>query len=99
MDEQIFSTTTDTRFKLWSKWFWIGIVVSIPSVVAGLVYGIALVLEKSRRKEGIIIIAFAIFIMVKALNSLKLSAAAPAAPAPTKEELLLTEIRDLLKQK
>ena len=46
-----------------------------------------------------LIIAFAIFIMIKALNSLKLSATAPAAPAPTKEELLLTEIRDLLKQK
>ena len=46
-----------------------------------------------------LIIAFAIFMMVKAINTLKLSAAAPAAPAPTKEELLLTEIRDLLKQK
>ncbi len=46
-----------------------------------------------------LLIAFAIFIMVKALNSLKLTAATPAAPTPTKEELLLTEIRDLLKQK
>jgi large conductance mechanosensitive channel len=45
------------------------------------------------------IIAFAIFILIKALNTLKRPEAAPAAPAPTKEELLLTEIRDLLKQK
>jgi large conductance mechanosensitive channel len=48
-----------------------------------------------------LIIAFAIFLMIKAINTLKRPAppAAPAAPAPTKEELLLTEIRDLLKQK
>lgn len=47
------------------------------------------------------IIAFAIFIVVKLINKLKKTeAAAPAPePAPTKEELLLTEIRDLLKQK
>jgi large conductance mechanosensitive channel len=47
------------------------------------------------------IVALAIFIAVKMINSLKKAeAAAPAAPpAPTKEELLLTEIRDLLKNK
>lgn len=47
------------------------------------------------------IVAFAIFMAIKAMNSLKKKEeAAPAAPpAPTKEELLLTEIRDLLKQK
>ncbi len=46
-----------------------------------------------------VIIAFAIFLLVKAMNSMKKKeAAAPAAPpAPAKEELLLTEIRDLLK--
>jgi large conductance mechanosensitive channel len=45
------------------------------------------------------IIAIAIFIVVKLINNLKKEeAAAPApAPEPTKEELLLTEIRDLLK--
>jgi large conductance mechanosensitive channel len=46
-----------------------------------------------------LIIAFAIFMIIKALNTLKRPEKAPAAPAPTKEELLLTEIRDLLKQK
>ena len=48
-----------------------------------------------------VIIAFAIFMVVKGMNSLKKKEeAAPAAPpAPSKEETLLTEIRDLLKQK
>ena len=50
-----------------------------------------------------IIIAFAIFCMLKAINSLhkkkeEAPKAPPAPPAPTKEELLLTEIRDLLKK-
>jgi large conductance mechanosensitive channel len=47
-----------------------------------------------------IIIAFAIFMVVKAMNSAqKKEEAAPAAPpAPSKEEVLLTEIRDLLKK-
>lgn len=48
-----------------------------------------------------LIIAFAIFMVVKAMNALKKKEeAAPAPPpAPTKEELLLTEIRDILRQK
>ncbi len=47
------------------------------------------------------IIAFAIFMMIKAINALKRQEAVkpPEEPAPTKEELLLTEIRDLLKKK
>lgn len=46
-----------------------------------------------------IIIAFAIFLVVKAMNSMKKKEeAAPAAPpAPSKEEVLLTEIRDALR--
>lgn len=48
-----------------------------------------------------LIVAFVIFLMVKAINSMKREeAAAPPPPAPpTKEELLLTEIRDLLAKK
>ena len=48
-----------------------------------------------------VIIAFVIFLVVKAMNSLKAKeeAAPSAPPAPTKEEILLTEIRDLLKEK
>ncbi|SJM91308.1 large-conductance mechanosensitive channel protein MscL [Crenothrix polyspora] len=47
------------------------------------------------------IVAFAIFMAVKLINSLKKAeAAAPeAAPVPTNEEILLREIRDLLKNK
>ncbi|HLT06110.1 MAG TPA: large-conductance mechanosensitive channel protein MscL [Cyclobacteriaceae bacterium] len=46
-----------------------------------------------------LIIAAAIFMAIKALNTLKKKEeAAPAAPAaPPKEEVLLTEIRDILK--
>jgi large conductance mechanosensitive channel len=51
-----------------------------------------------------VIIAFVVFLFIKAMNKLKrkeeeqATEAAPAAPpAPTKEELILTEIRDLLK--
>lgn len=48
-----------------------------------------------------VIIAFAIFIAVKAVNSLKRKEEeSPAAPpAPSKEEVLLTEIRDLLRER
>lgn len=48
-----------------------------------------------------IIVAFAIFIAVKGINRLKKKQAeAPQAPAePTKDQVLLTEIRDLLKNK
>ena len=48
-----------------------------------------------------VIVAFAIFMVVKGANSLKTQqAAAPEAPpAPTKDQLLLTEIRDLLRSR
>lgn len=49
-----------------------------------------------------LIIAFAIFMVVKGMNSMKKKeeAAPPAAPPkPTPEQELLTEIRDLLKNK
>ena len=46
------------------------------------------------------IVAFALFIVIKAMNKLKKKeAAAPAAPAaPPADVVLLTEIRDLLKK-
>lgn len=48
-----------------------------------------------------LIIAFVIFMMITGINSLKRKEeAAPAAPpTPTKDQELLTEIRDLLKNK
>jgi large conductance mechanosensitive channel len=47
-----------------------------------------------------IIIAFAIFLVVKAMNRMKKKEAATPAPppSPTKDQELLTEIRDLLKK-
>ena len=49
------------------------------------------------------ILALCVFLMVKLMNRLmkkkeEAPAPAPEPPAPTKEELLLTEIRDLLKE-
>lgn len=51
-----------------------------------------------------LIIAFAVFCMIKAINAFhrkkeEAPAEPPAPPAPSKEEVLLAEIRDLLKNK
>lgn len=47
-----------------------------------------------------IIIAFAIFFVIKAMNTLTRKKEEPAAaPAPSNQEVLLAEIRDLLKAK
>lgn len=48
-----------------------------------------------------VIVAFAIFMAIKLMNNLnrkKAEAPAAADPVPTKEEVLLSEIRDLLKE-
>jgi len=47
-----------------------------------------------------LIVAFVVFLVIKAMNAAKRKEeAAPAAPpAPSKQEILLTEIRDLLKK-
>ena len=66
----------------------------LPEVAVHFGNTIAIVLD-------FIIIAFAIFCAIKLLNKLqkKKEEAPPAPPAPSKEELLLTEIRDLLKER
>ncbi len=48
-----------------------------------------------------VIVAFSVFVLVKQINKFKkVEEAKPAAPAaPSKEEVLLTEIRDLLAKK
>ena len=52
-----------------------------------------------------LIIAFSIFMLIKLITKLtekkkaEEPATPPAPPAPTKEEVLLTEIRDILKEK
>lgn len=45
------------------------------------------------------IVAFSIFVMIKVMNASrkKVATVVPPPPPPTKSELLLTEIRDLLK--
>lgn len=45
-----------------------------------------------------VIVAFAIFLVVKAVNRMQKPAAAPPPAGPTKDQQLLTEIRDLLKK-
>ena len=47
-----------------------------------------------------VIVAFALFLVVRAMNAARRTKeAAPAPPGPTKQEALLTEIRDLLQRK
>ena len=43
-----------------------------------------------------LVVAFVIFIAIRGINRLKKPPPAAAAPAPTREEVLLTEIRDAL---
>ena len=89
-----------------SEWKWVlkeavmaadGVTVETAEVAVNFGNTIAVVLD-------FIIIAFAVFCMVKALNKLHRKKEEPAPepapepPAPTTEELL-TEIRDLLKNK
>ena len=45
-----------------------------------------------------LIIAFALFLVVKGINKLKAAEPAPPPPAPSSEVQLLTEIRDALKK-
>jgi large conductance mechanosensitive channel len=65
----------------------------IPAVVLGIGSFLNTVVQ-------FIIIAFAIFLLVKAINSLhrKKPAEEPAPPAPPEEVLLLRDIRDSLKK-
>jgi len=46
-----------------------------------------------------LIVAFAIFMLVKVMNSLKKKEEAAPPPPPPAQEVLLTEIRDLLKNR
>lgn len=50
----------EDKFKLYKKWFWIGIAVGFFNLLAGLVYGTALAMEKEHRKEGMVILAWSI---------------------------------------
>lgn len=45
-----------------------------------------------------LIVAFAVFLLIKAINAARRKQDSLPPPLPSKEELLLTEIRDLLKK-
>ena len=64
-------TSQIDKFKLGNKWFWIGIIVATLNIIAGLVYGITLVIERDHSKEGLIIIAWAIIVNHKDAFKLK----------------------------
>jgi large conductance mechanosensitive channel len=76
--------------------------IAVPSIAAAKAAGVA-TLNIGLFINAVVkfaIIAFVLFLVVKAINRLKRQAATePVAttPAPTKEEVLLTEIRDALR--
>ena len=57
MGDQNFS---NSPFRLWGKWFWIGIVMSLFNVAGGLVYGVVVLMDKDTRKEGAILVVFSL---------------------------------------
>lgn len=75
-------------------------------IVGGIDFsGLTLVIGESTIKYGVFIqsvvdftiVAFSIFLVIKALNSVKKKQEEAPPPGPTNEEKLLGEIRDLLK--
>lgn len=74
--------------------------VAVPSVTAAKEAGVA-TLNIGLFINAVVkfvIIAFVLFLVVKGINSMKRQAAEDPAPAaPSKEEVLLTEIRDAIK--
>lgn len=81
----------------------------VGTIVGGIDFsGLAMTIGSASVKYGkfiqscvdFLIIAAAIFLVVKAINRLKREEQAPAAPAaPPRQEVLLEEIRDLLKRR
>lgn len=76
--------------------------VEVPSLAAAKAAGVA-TLNLGLFINAVVkftIIAFVLFLLVKGINSLKRQAAADPAPAaPSKEEVLLTEIRDAIRKR
>lgn len=68
MDQKNVSSHGDAyvaeKFKLGKKWFWIGVAISLLNVLSGLVFGIALMMEKKYRREGLIIVLVAVAVTV-----------------------------------
>lgn len=77
--------------------------VAVPSLAAAQAAGVA-TLNIGLFINAVVkflIVAFALFMLVKAINMLRREKAAEpeVPPAPTREEVLLTEIRDVLKSR
>ena len=82
----------------------IGAIFSVPdfSTLSFTVNGTAIMIGLFiQAVVNFLFVALSIFMMVRALNRFKKKeeAAPQTPPAPSKEELLLTEIRDLLKER
>lgn len=82
----------------------IGAIFSVPdfSTLSFTVNGTAIMIGLFiQAVVNFLIVALSIFMMVRALNRFKKKeeSATQTPPAPSKEELLLTEIRDLLKER
>lgn len=73
---------------------------TIPAIFAGAEPALINIGLFIQAVVNFLIMAFVIFLIVKAINRLhrKEEAAPPPPPEPSKEELLLAEIRDLLKE-
>lgn len=52
------------RFKLYKKWFWIGIVIGFLNVFAGLIYSIAMIVEPEHRKEGLVVLIWTLAVFL-----------------------------------
>lgn len=58
-DQTLNSYEGQGGFSLGKKWFWVGVILAL-NTYAGLVYGVALILEPKHRKEGLIILAITV---------------------------------------
>lgn len=72
MDQKNVSSHGDVsiadKFKLGKKWFWIGIAIALFNILSGLVFGIALMMEKKYRREGLIITLIAVAVAVATIT-------------------------------
>lgn len=54
------------KFKLYKKWFWIGVLVGFLNVLAGVIYSVALILEPEHKKEGLILLIWTLAVFLLA---------------------------------
>ncbi len=54
----------NNKFRLWGKWFWIGVVIGFLNAIAGVVYSVALIVEPENRKTGLVLLGWTLVVMV-----------------------------------